>query len=183
MKKNWITFMMCSFFTFFSSYFVSTSHAYTPPEPEEYTWRGSRTFYPKDADLRLARNVTLSTGKELPYLGSWDNGAVVMFPVHISEAGVYDISIVYSRYAVMNKVLRVGFFAMEEPMALSLLDKIPHFYADIASTGDSWQDYKEVKVGSLALVKGTIYLAITNVDASPHEYIMNLRQVHVTIRK
>ncbi len=182
MKRNWIACMMYSLFTFFSSCFISIAHAYTPPTPEEYTWRGSRAFYPKDADLRLARNVTVASGKDLPYLSSWDNGAIVMFPVHISEDGVYDVSIVYSRYAVMQKVLRIGVFAMPEPMALSLLDKIPHFYADITTTGTTWQDYKEVKIGSLALAKGTTYLAITNADASPHEYVMNLRQLRLTVR-
>ncbi len=155
-----------------------TAHAYTPPVPERYTWRENWTLYPKDADLRLARNISLHTQTQPHYLQEWENGAAVLFPIHISEAGTYSISITYSRQSVMQKSFTVGVFVLESPTMHSLLNASTHFYAELPITKD-WTDFTQKNIGTLSLPQGSVYLLFTNKDHAPHEYIMNLQQVHI----
>ncbi len=175
---------LTTYFIFTASFLASlipfsTAHAYTPPVPEKYTWRGSWTLYPQDADLRLARKMNINQQAEPPYLQEWEDGSAVLFPVHISEAGNYTINITYSRYSVMKKkTLIVGVFALKEPNVHSMLDAHSHIYTTIAATKDR-NHFVQIPLGTLALPQGTIYLLFTNKDRSPHEYVMNLQQVHL----
>ncbi len=153
-------------------------HAETPPEPGKYTWRGSWTLYPKDADLRFARRMSIQKNTQPHYLHEWENGSAVMFPVHISEAGTYNISISYSRYSVMQKVFIVGVFALKEPMMHGMLDASAHFYAELSVT-KGWSDFQQKTIGTLTLPQGTAYLLFTNKDTFPHEYVMNVQQVQL----
>ncbi len=153
-----------------------TAHAYTPPTPEKYTWRDSWTLYPQDADLRLARRMSIHKKTEPHYLQEWENGSAVLFPVHISEAGSYSINITYSRHSVMKKTLSVGVFVLDEPTLHSMLDAHAHVYAEIPATQNR-QDFVYMTLGVLTLPQGTVYLLFTNADDSPHEYVMNLQQV------
>ncbi len=176
MRKNFITWLLAPLLASFLPF--STAHAYTPPVPEKYTWRGSWTLYPQDADLRLARSISLHTKTEPHFLQEWESGAAVLFPVHISEAGTYSISITYSRQSVMQKSFTVGVFVLKNPTVCSMLEANPHFYAEIPITKD-WTDFTQKHIGTLTLSQDSVYLLFTNKDHAPHEYIMNLQQVRL----
>ncbi len=156
----------------------STAHAYTPPVPERYTWRDSWTLYPQDADLRLARHISLHTKTQPHFLQEWENGSAVLFPVHISEAGAYHISITYSRQSVMQKSFTVGVFVLNEPTLHSMLNASSHFYAELPITKD-WTEFTQKTLGTLTLPQGSMYLLFTNKEHFPHEYVMNLQQVRL----
>ncbi len=175
--KTYVT--ICLLVPFLASFLpFSTVHAYTPPVPERYTWRDSWTLYPKDADLRLARSISIHAEAKLHYLQEWESGAAVLFPVHISEAGTYHISITYSRQSVMQKSFTVGVFILEDPTMHSILDASPHFYAELPIT-KSWTDFTQKTIGNLTLPQGSMYLLFTSKEHFSHEYVMNLQQVHL----
>ncbi len=168
------------FLSFFASFTpISAAHAETPPEPEKYTWRGSWTLYPADADLRFARTVNIQKKAKPHYLEAWENGSAVIFPVHISEAGTYSISITYSRFSVMKNTFSIGVFILEEPTIHSMLNTSAHLYAELSTTGESWDDFTQKTLGTLVLPQETVYLLFTNKDHFPHEYVMNLQQVQL----
>ncbi len=158
--------------------FSSKAYAYTPPVPEKYTWHNKWTLYPADADLRFARDMYINRKSEPNTLSSWENGAVVMFPIHISEAGNFEISIEYNRHATMKQDLSLAIIITENPTLYSISENTGIISTTIETT-EGLENFTYKKIGTLSLPKGSMFLMVTNKESSPHEYIMNLSKIYL----
>ncbi len=176
--KNSIYFIYSISCLAFFMLFTSKAHAYTPPTPERYTWHESWTLYPKDADLRFARNMYINRKSEPNTLTAWENGAVAMFPIHISEDGNFEISIEYSRHALLKQNLDIAIIITQSPTLYSISENSGKISTNIKTT-ETIDSFTYKKVGSLSLTKGSFFLMITNEENSPHEYIMNLSKIYL----
>ncbi len=139
----------------------------------------NQKLYPSDAILRFTTDVIKQKDEQGYNLGGWKNGAVVMFPVEISQEGTYSISFEYSRNAAPGHDVTLGVFAIRKPILLDIRDSFSYFYVDLPSTGDSWNNFVLKKVGTLTLPAGKSYIVISDKNYSPTHYVMNLRKLHL----
>ncbi len=158
--------------------FVAKASAYTPEVPKSYLWHDDWTLYPHDADLTFARDMFFERKNEPQALASWENGSIVMFPIHIKEAGKFEISIEYSRKGTLKKNLDIAVIITKEPTLYSIIENIGTISANIENT-ESVDSYINKKIGTLSLPQGSWFLMITNKENSPHEYVMKLSKVHL----
>ncbi len=138
------------------------------------------TFLPKDAVLTYAKDIILEPEEGPQNLGGWKKDNIIAFPMTITQSGVYDVSLEYSRYT--GKEFPVTLSVTVVPDYESAIeDSFSHFIAPLDGTG-SWANYTTVTPGSVTLPAGKMLLVLMDKDLAADGHAINLRQVQLKMR-
>ncbi len=151
----------------------------SPQDAHTLSTESTYVLYPKDADLRFAKDVIIEPSVPPYNLGGWKNSNIVIFPVVIKEAGTYSISINYSRNTSEYNSIMLGVTATKKPLLIAP-EQAPKTSGYIHGTGaHTWANYRTAHIGSLQLEEGQTYLMIYEESVQMDDYVINLRELHL----
>ncbi len=144
------------------------------------------TLYTQHALFDLAPDAIIEPEYPPYNIGGWKSHNKVVFPVVIDQAGMYAISLDYSKQDFDGSTAPLEVYAVQ-----SLEDAAPQGMPSDASrvtttlpmTGSDWSTYTQTEVGTLELPKGKVFLIFADTQSKPRQYVMNLRAVTLSLQE